>query len=107
MSDVFINAVRNVVYEVLISLFTPIFVVFTFINVTDNNFVPPDIDVFQSIVFGGLLAFVFPMLRSVITTTCLLINAIVIYIRIQTKCKTVWDCQSTYDLFHQYIPVKF
>ena len=103
-SDLTIDNIRNVVYEILMSMFTLIIIVLAISNVTNNKIPPPQIDQFQFMVLVSLLAFVFPVIRSVIWTACVLINALVIYVRVQMKCKTDWDCRSANDLFHQYFP---
>jgi hypothetical protein len=99
-----LNIIRNIVYEILMSVFTPCMIVLTFVNVTNNKIPPPQIDQFQFMVLVSLLAFIFPVIGSVIWTVCVLINALVIYVRVQMKCKTDWDCRSANDLFHQYFP---
>jgi hypothetical protein len=104
-SDSIIDDVRNIVYEFLMSVFTLCMIVLTFVNVTNNKIPPPQIDKFQFMVLVSLLAFVFPVIRSVIWTVCVLINALVIYVRVQMKCKTDWDCRSANDLVPSIFPI--
>ena len=100
-SDSIIDNIRNIVYEILMSMFTPIMIVLTISNVT-NNKVPTFC--IGDMCMGGLLAFAFPAIRSMIWTVCVLINALAIYVRVQMKCKTDWDCRSANDLFQQHFP---
>lgn len=95
---------RNIVYEVVISMLTPSIIMLTFINLTNNQFQIPSGDDQSIVLLGGLLAFAFPTIRSAIWTVCVLINTMVIYVRIQVKCKTDWDCRSANDLFNRHFP---
>ena len=62
-SDSIIDNIRNIVYEILMSVFTPCVIALTFFNITGKVLYTPGIDKFQTVLLTSLLAFVFPMIR--------------------------------------------
>lgn len=104
LSNSIIENVRNIVCEIMLSIFAPVALLLSINNVTNGVFDITDYELKSYVLFGGLFAFVFPSMRAMVYTGCILTNAVMLMLRIQMKCKTEWDCRSAYDLLAKYFP---
>ena len=105
--DNLVSSMRYVLYELLLSVFAPLVILLTFAHVANGGFFPKYYDVDQFVLLGSLFAFTFPFVRTMIYTLAILINSALLMLRLQTKCRSEWDCRSANDLFAQYFPLKY